>query len=180
MSKQLKQSCNQDLSKDFIEAMSKSISQVTVVATQGIAGRFGMTVSAFSSVSAEPPLVLVCINRRSPVVEAIQTNKCFSVNLLQESQIEVADCFAGRSKKNNAFDFSCAKWLEAVTGAPLLVSASASFDCTLDSFHNMGTHCICIGQVQNVMQSDQSPLAFFNRTYQKLSQSQKLPSREVN
>jgi len=66
----------------FVEAMAAAVSPVSIVTTNGPAGRFGLTVSAVTSVSADPPLVLACINKKSPLLSAIRTNKLFCINML--------------------------------------------------------------------------------------------------
>src|SRR5690625_307149 len=86
-----------DVCKDeFLAAMRKVASSVCIVATDGPGGRFGVTVSAMTSVTAEPPAVLVCVNNGNFVIPAIEKNQSFSVNLLHESQRHVSDVFAGR------------------------------------------------------------------------------------
>jgi len=129
----VQQRLQQDQPQPFLTAMSGAVTQVSVVTTNGTAGRFGVTVSAFTSVSADPPLVLVCINRRSPVVKAIEENGCFCVNLLDDRQSTVADCFSGRSDPLTAYDFSCANWRLEATGSPCLDQANANFDCTIET-----------------------------------------------
>lgn len=158
-----------DLVQDFLAAMACSVTSVTIVATDGIAGRFGVTVSAFASVSAEPPLLLVCMNRRSPVVAALEKNRQFSVNILQESQTRIAEHFAGRGEGEEVFRFSHTDWVLPLRGSPLLIDASASFDCLLEEAHDAGTHRICIGGVQSVERTEKRPLAFSNRAYQGLA-----------
>lgn len=152
----------------FVAAMAGAATQVSVVTTDGVAGQRGVTVSAFSSVSAEPPLVLVCINRRSPAVAAIDANGTFCVNLLRDDQSEIANCFAGRSTEFAPYDFACAEWGLAETGAPILLGAAASFDCTVEAAHDAGTHRIFIGRVAQALSQDAAPLAFSNRAYQAL------------
>ena len=136
----VQQRLQQDQPQPFLTAMSGAVTQVSVVTTNGTAGRFGVTVSAFTSVSADPPLVLVCINRRSPVVKAIEDNGCFCVNLLDDRQSTVADCFSGRSDPLTAYDFSCANWRLEATGSPCLDQANANFDCTIENAYDAGTH----------------------------------------
>ncbi len=152
----------------FISAMAGAATQVSIVTTDGRAGRFGVTVSAFSSVSAEPPLVLVCINRRSPAIAAIEANDAFCVNLLDDTQAHIANCFAGRPGDIAPYDFACADWNAARTGAPVLTGAVANFDCTVESAHDAGTHRIFIGRVQAALAEPRTPLAFSNRSYQAL------------
>ena len=76
--------------------MSHAVSGVHIVTTDGPGGRLGLTVSAMVSLSADPPMLLVCINRRSPICNAILANRCFMVNVLSDRQRHVADTFSGR------------------------------------------------------------------------------------
>lgn len=73
------------LRQSFVEAMSRTTAAVTIVTTDGIAGRFGQTVSAATSVTADPPVLLVCLFTRTPVAEAVYANGCFAVNVLSPS-----------------------------------------------------------------------------------------------
>jgi len=81
---------------DFIAAMGKGATGVTVITTDGPAGRFGVTVSAMGSVSAEPPLLLVCVNRNNLAYAAIEHNRCFCGNLVAAEPQAVAQVFAGQ------------------------------------------------------------------------------------
>src|SRR5690554_4667739 len=80
----------------FVGAMRVQATAVNVVTSDGPAGRVGVTVSAMSSVSAEPPLILACVNRRSPCVTTIRQNGVFCINALSAGQSHLADTFAGR------------------------------------------------------------------------------------
>jgi flavin reductase len=149
----------------FIEAMSGAAAGVNIVTTSGAAGRFGLTVSAFSPVSAEPPMVLVCINRNSPACTAISDNQRFCVNLLNSKQRALADIFAGRPDRGNPYDFGAAKWRKAPGASPILRDAIASFDCRLDKALNAGTHRIFIGRVVTVEVRKGRALIYNNRRY---------------
>ena len=152
----------------FVEAMANAATAVSIVTTDGAAGRFGMTVSAIASVSAEPPMVLACINRRSPAVDAIEANGVFCVNMLSSGQSALAQCFAGRPETGDPYDFEIADWQSTATGAPGLIGAAASFDCLLDTSYDAGTHRIVIGRVQSAAACDASPLAYAQRAFQTL------------
>lgn len=149
----------------FVAAMSGAVTSVNVVTTNGPAGRFGVTVSAAASVSADPPMLLVCINRRSPAAAAIRGNGVFSVNLLAAHQANVSDVFAGRSSAGAPFDFGCAEWRDGPTGCPLLEDAAASFDCTVESAQDAGTHVVIIGRVVHVLGAERAALAHHRRAY---------------
>lgn len=149
----------------FIAAMSGAVTGVHVVATEGPAGRFGVTVSAVASVSADPPIVLACVNRRSPAADAIRRNGVFSINLLADHQTQVSDVFAGRAADRAAFDFGCAEWREGPTGCKLLKDAVASFDCVVENVCDAGTHVVLFGRVVHALGAGHTPLAHHRRTY---------------
>ena len=125
---------------NFVNAMAGAATQVSIVTTNGAAGRFGVTVSAFASVSAEPPLVLVWINSKNPAITVIEQNDSFCVNLLGQDQSPLADCFAGRPGIHRPYDFTSADWAAGATGAPVLLDATASFDCRVETVYTAGTH----------------------------------------
>lgn len=154
-----------NLSKQFVEAMAAAASGVSVVTTDGAHGRFGLTVSAVTSISAEPPLLLACINRKNPISAAITENGCFTVNLLSEHQVPLARIFAGRPEHGPAYDFGAADWHQGVTPAPVLDHAAATFECKLDSWHDGGTHRIFIGAVEAASISGLVTLAYHHRKY---------------
>ncbi len=158
-----------EVTAEFVAAMAGAATQVTIVSTNGPAGKFGVTVSAFSSVSAEPPMVLVCINRRSPAVEGIEANGGFCVNILGEDQSDLANCFAGRPGSRTPYEFVADDWDMSGAGCPKLRSASAIFDCTIESSYDAGTHRIFVGKVFEARSSAQPSLAFSRRAYQVLS-----------
>jgi flavin reductase len=118
-----------------------------LVTTDGPAGRFGVTVSAFASVSADPPMVLACINRRSPAAAAIAANGTFCVSVLAAPQSFIADVFAGRSERYRPYDFDCADWQRAEGGAWRLSDAVAAFACALDREVEAATHQVLFGRV---------------------------------
>jgi flavin reductase (DIM6/NTAB) family NADH-FMN oxidoreductase RutF len=150
---------------DFLSAMARSVTAVTVVTTAGEAGRFAMTVSAVASVSADPPTLLACLNRRSPACEAVRRNGIFCVNVLAADQVGVSDSFAGQAVVGRAFDFECARWSTGATGAPNLDGAVAAFDCVMAASHDAGTHTVFFGRVVGVAGEDGAPLLYTRRSY---------------
>lgn len=156
----------------FIAAMGRAATGVSVVTTDGPVGRYGITVSAISSVSAEPPLVLACINRRSPVVPAIDGNGAMAVNVLAEHQQDIADTFAGRPGAGLPYDFGCARWRADRTGSPVLVDAVAVFDCALEAAYDAGSHRIFIGRVVEALGGDGGPLVYAQRAYRRITDLQ--------
>src|SRR5260370_40246816 len=91
----------------FLESMASNSTSVSVVTTSDGRKRVGVTISACTSVSADPPTLLICINQRSPANAAVATTGVFAVNLLNVAQRSIAETFAGHSKDNQPFAFSC-------------------------------------------------------------------------
>jgi flavin reductase len=151
----------------FLAAMGRVFSMVTIVSTDGPAGRFAVTVSSAGSASADPPLVLACINRRSPVNAAIHANGVFCINVLAVGQEHLSDCFAGRPRDGASFDFAGAgaDWVTGKTGSPILRDCVAAFDCVLQSSHGAGSHTVFFGRVLDVLDSGSIPLIYGRRSY---------------
>jgi flavin reductase len=149
----------------FISAMGAAVASVNVVTTDGPIGRFGLTVSSMASVSASPPMLLVCIDRRSPLVRAIAGNRVFAVNALGVRQAAVADTFAGRPQSGEPYDFDVASWERGGTGVPLLLGAAARFECLVASTFEAGSHTVIVGDVMASDRHAVRPLAYTRREY---------------
>jgi flavin reductase (DIM6/NTAB) family NADH-FMN oxidoreductase RutF len=148
--------------------MSFAACTVSIVTTDGIAGRFGVTVSAMASVSADGdrPTLLVCIHHLSPTAAAILRNRVFCINILRDDQSHISDCFAGRLRTADDDKFSCARWTTETTGAPRLADPLVAFDCRLISGERIGTHHVFLGAVESIYNSDSgSPLIYAKRAY---------------
>ncbi|MCC7048884.1 MAG: flavin reductase [Alphaproteobacteria bacterium] len=154
----------------FVAAMRRAATGVTVVATDGAGGRHGCTVSAMSSVSADPPTLLVCVHQKSPVARAIATNRVFSVRLLGADHRQVSEVFAGRVRTEIGSKFACGLWGRLQTGAPVLADAPAAFDCQVADTVVAGSHLVVIGRVV-ATRSDaaaEAPLVYANQSYRAL------------
>jgi flavin reductase (DIM6/NTAB) family NADH-FMN oxidoreductase RutF len=149
----------------FVGAMRVQATAVNVVTSDGPAGRVGVTVSAMSSVSAEPPLILACVNRRSPCVATIRQNGVFCINALSAEQSHLSDSFAGRPNNGVAFDFQAASWTTLETPSPVLVDAVANLDCVIHEIVEAGSHTIFIGRVVGAQHRNVKPLIYCDRTY---------------
>jgi flavin reductase len=157
-----------DTKAEFLKGMSLAACTVNIVTTDGAAGRFGATVSAMSSVSAdgERPTLLVCMHHNVSATPAIIENGHFCVNVLRDDQAAVSDGFARRTATTDGDKFSCATWSGGRHGQPHIVGALARFECRLQSKLQVGTHFVFIGEVLHVeTEAAGSPLIYSNRAY---------------
>jgi flavin reductase (DIM6/NTAB) family NADH-FMN oxidoreductase RutF len=155
--------------QNFIDAMGAAAAGVTVITTNGPAGRFGLTVSAVSSVSAEPPMLLACVNRKNPAAAAIEANGRFAVNVLGAAARDVAEVFAGRPSEGRAYDFARHRWQSGENGLPLLEEAAAHFECEIVRAIDAGTHRIFIGRVIKSARNHAEPLVYCNRSFGRIA-----------
>ena len=160
----------EETTANFIAAMGAAATGVSVVTTEGLAGRFGLTVSAISSVSAEPPMLLACVNRKSPAVAAMDRNGRFAVNVLGFNNKDVAEVFAGRPQSGKPYDFDRHSWEEGAMGQPLLSDATASFECEIECSQDAGSHRIFIGRVVNARRNGAEPLVYCNRAFGRVAE----------
>ena len=130
---------------DYIAAVAQHVSSVCVITTAFDGERFGLTATAVASVSANPPRLLVCVNKSGQSHEKILRAGRFCVNVLTESQDRIAMAFAGMA--GVADKFAVGEWKELKSGAPALIDAAASFDCRLASISDQSTHSVLFGDV---------------------------------
>ena len=131
---------------DYVGAISQHVSSVCVITTEHEGSRYGLTATAVSSVTADPPRLLVCVNKSGLTHEKILQAGRFCVNVLAEDQDRVAMVFAGMGGKE-VDRFATGDWGRLETGAPVLAGASAVFDCRLSETVNQSTHSIFFGDV---------------------------------
>ncbi len=166
----------------FLAGMASAACTVNVVTTDGPAGRFGVTVSAMSSVSADTPrpTLLVCVHHLSPAAAAIVRNGVFCVNVLRDDQSYISDCFAGRLRMADGDKFSCATWATQTTGAPRVIDPLVAFDCRLVSYQQIGTHYVFFGEAEDLfISAPGSPLIYANRAYGTAARHASRPDRTM-
>ena len=153
--------------EEFRECMGKRVSGVSVVTAKAGDEVHGMTVSDFTSVSLEPPLVLVSADRSCKTLEVITRGGCFAINILAADQQELSNRFASSKWEGRRFEGLACQ--EAKTGAPLLPEVHAQIDCTLEAQHEAGDHVLCIGRVEFMAVHDAEPLAYYAGRYYGLA-----------
>lgn len=141
------------------EAMGGFLTGVTIVTALSRDGApHGAAVNAFSAVSQQPPLLLVCLNRASRSLEVIRLSGRFAVNILAEHHLDIVPAFAAKGIENR---FEGVEYVSATTGSPILPGAVAWFDCEVHAIHDGGDHEIIVGRVLEIG-SDKAttPLAY--------------------
>lgn len=128
-------------------AMRELAAGVTIIAAGSGEHRRGLTATAVCSVSAEPPTLLVCINRATDGHAAISLGGAFSVNIIGPEHRALADRFAGRNGIHGMERFAEGRWDTLATGAPVLTDALAVFDCRLVHAVDWTTHTVFLGTV---------------------------------
>ncbi len=142
---------------------------VTIVTIKSGDDIHGCTVSAFSSISVDPALIMISINNDSRSGNLLsQPNATFGVNILAGDQANISNQFAW-VKTDNKFELG--DWSAAVTGAPILENALGWLDCSIHSTHQAGTHTLFIGKVEacNLVRPNEAPLVYWNRDYRDLA-----------
>lgn len=151
---------------EFRDALSLWATGVTIVTARAGDRVHGMTVSAFTEVSLDPPLVLVCADKSSNTHLLIAEGRVFAVNILAREQQALSDLFASKKDEHRRFDDL--DYAGGATGAPLIAGALAALDCRVVAEHDAGDHVIYVGEVQEVRRSDREPLVHYARGYHAL------------
>lgn len=150
----------------FRTAMSKLGAAVSVITSDGPAGRCGTTVTAVSSVTDSPATLLVCINRNSWANRVFRENGVLCVNVLPWARIDLARVFAGMTDIAPERRFDEVKTIGMTTGAPSLADALVSFDCQIVEGVEVGTHTVFLAQVQEIrLGESEQGLIYFDRRY---------------
>jgi flavin reductase (DIM6/NTAB) family NADH-FMN oxidoreductase RutF len=157
--------------KEFRSTVGAFATGVTVVTTRGEEHAYGMTANAFSSVSLDPPLILVCVIYPSEGAEHIQRNGVFAVNILAAAQEPMSRFFASRDRPRGRDAFRDVPHRTAATGSPILNGAAAFLDCRVHAAHEAGDHLIFIGEVLEIgEQEEPAPLVFHAGRYRLLTE----------
>lgn len=142
---------------------------VTVITTRGPDGRpRGMTVSAVTTLSLEPPLLIACLSAGSHTLEAIRAHGAFAVHLLHAEQSALAESFAGRTGKTGAARFAGVpfRWTRDV---PVLTRSLARAVCVLEDERRYGDHSVVVGRVVQHAEDDGEPLIWHDRGFRTLT-----------
>jgi len=151
----------------FRDAMRRLASTVTIISTtSGQGRRHGITATAVSSLSMDPPSLLVCVNRSGSLHDLLAEADHFCVNLLRIEQVDLSHVFAGKLGSEERFQHG--NWAENEHGLPYITDAQASIFCRKQDVIPHGSHSIFIGMVNKTLVSDDiCPLLYGNGAYSR-------------
>ncbi|CAN7735803.1 flavin reductase family protein [Phyllobacterium sp. LjRoot231] len=153
-----------EIQESFRQSMRRLASTVSVISCQNEGVRYGITVTAVTSLCFEPLSVLTCINSTSSIIMPLLKEGRFCINLLQNSQSEISQRFSGKAKGEERFEFG--DWHSAEDSIPYLAGAQANLFCDVDQVVHYSTHRIVIGRVKDAkFEQDVAPLIYQNGRY---------------
>ncbi len=167
----------------YRDAMAKVAASVHVITTDGEAGRYGITLTAISSVTDTPPTVLLCINQRARIQPILRRNKHLCINVLSHTQQDVAEHFAGITPISAAERFLQNNWeTHPQSAQPQLPGALAHLHGHIINSHDIGTHSIFYVAIDHIHVPDtheQQALLYFQRQFMQTALLSKVPETVV-
>ena len=153
--------------KELRRLMGHFATGVTIITTRGADGTpYGLTANAFTSLSLDPPLCLVCVDRKAESFAHFYDSKVFTVNILTCEQQELSNRFA----KSGGDKFTGVPTVPGHHGAPLIAGALAHIECTITDTLEGGDHVIHVGCVEHMHMDSGEPLLFYQGRYRKLAE----------
>jgi flavin reductase (DIM6/NTAB) family NADH-FMN oxidoreductase RutF len=167
-------SIDRDISSDhFRSAMRHLAGGVSVITAGRGKDITGMTVTSVSSLSVDPPTLIVSINRESSSWPLLKRHGFFGVNLLAADQLDVAERFTGKGGLKGADRFAGAQWTTLVSGVPLLVGALSAIDCEAEDIIERHSHAVVVGRVLDIQTSPRTAaLAYWQGRYVAVDQDE--------
>ncbi|MCY1235050.1 FMN reductase (NADH) RutF [compost metagenome] len=152
------------LRDDMLKAMRRMARSVAVISCRDGERRYSMSVTAVDSLSADPPSLLICINRNSSIYPPLDAGTDFCINLLAADHRDIAVDCSGRLKGEERF--SSGEWEDDLLGVPCLRNAQANLVCRQDGRFDYGTHAVFIGRLREVrLAGEVSPLVYVDGAY---------------
>ena len=157
---------------DFRKALGAFATGVTIITVDLDGEVHGMTANAFTSVSLEPMLVLVCVDHSTRTHAHLHTKKRFGINVLCEEQRAISEYYARPERTHERAEAEVgARFDRTGHGTPMLHGALAYLECRLESVQEAGDHSIFIAEVEDVVVGEGDPLLFFRGKYRKVGES---------
>jgi flavin reductase (DIM6/NTAB) family NADH-FMN oxidoreductase RutF len=160
------------------QAMRRMAASVSIVSTADTGRGYAMTATAVTSVSLEPPSLLVCVNQRAGIYGALEQGRPFCINILNGNQRTLAElCSQGPQTRDR---FAIGQWQNNAAGIPYLPDAQANIFCINDKSLCYASHTIFIGRVESVtMHGEVSPLIYLDGTYMAANTLQDIKKQTI-
>jgi len=152
--------------EEFKQALATRAGGVAIVTARAGDEIHGMTVTDWAGVSVDPPLALVCADKKSNTLGVIEKGQCFAINVLPAGQEDLSNKFA--SKKDEHLRFEGLDVERGETGAPLLALAVTCLDCSVVAAHDAGDHVVYVGEILQATVRGGEPLVYCGGSYQRL------------
>jgi flavin reductase (DIM6/NTAB) family NADH-FMN oxidoreductase RutF len=153
-------------SEQFRQACGRFATGVAIASVMDSQGTpHGLTVSSFTSVSLDPPLILICLGHKVTSIDVFRKASDFAINILAEDQREIAARFARKGQDR----FDGLEWRLGESGAPLLAGVLAEIECALRRRVPAGDHDILIGEMWSMRVHRGEPLAYYAGRYRRLA-----------
>lgn len=153
----------------FTGQMRRVPGSVAIIASHAGEARTGLAATAWTSLSADPPMLLVCVNRSASAHKIIQAAKAFSVNLLADDELETVAIFSAQRGLDGDARFIEGQWVAGPRSQPMFQKAVVTFECALVDSHDYGTHTIFIGEVDEMGGTgENNPLIYFDGAFAAL------------
>jgi flavin reductase (DIM6/NTAB) family NADH-FMN oxidoreductase RutF len=160
-------------SADFRNAMRHLAGGVSVITVGRGADVTGMTVTSVSSLSVDPPTLIVSVNRASSSWPLLRRDGVFGVNILTSDQIDIAERFSGKDGLKGRDRFNGAQWIPGASGVPLLAGALAAAECEAEEIIERHSHALVIGRVLDIQTSQRTAaLAYWQGRYVAIDQDE--------
>jgi flavin reductase (DIM6/NTAB) family NADH-FMN oxidoreductase RutF len=154
--------------KHLRNVMGHFATGVTIVTVKDAAGKpFGLTANALSSLSLDPPLLLICVDKGADCYGCFEESRLFAVNILSEDQEDLSRRFATKGIDK----FEGVRWREGKLGVPLIEGTLGQLECRVTGAHEGGDHTIYVGEIVSAQASGDRPLLFFKGQYHGLPPS---------
>lgn len=156
----------------FRQALGQFTTGVTVITVAYLPGKVhGMTANAFTSVSLNPFLVLVCVDQRAHMLPILHREKKFGISVLQDGQQAISEFFAQPGQNEDVEDRLNIRFRHSPSGIPLLENTLAQLSCQVTASYPAGDHTIFLGEVETANVNEGEPLLFFSGHYRHLAPS---------
>lgn len=154
----------------FRRTLGSFASGVAVMTTVADGVAHGMTANAFCSVSLDPPLALICLDKNAYMHHLVEQSGIFAINMLADGQEELLRFFSSRTRARGDHEFDDLPHHSEVTGCPVLDRCLAFVDCTVTAMYDAGDHTICVGRIEALAFDETlQPLLYFRGTVRELA-----------